>query len=366
MYIDFWIRNPKLNQIKQLLHAQTIKYEKLNELVGQLSPNDITADILEKIKEFQKEYFSNPSNGSIREISVNILKEALKSDPYFNALHVKFGYAVTCHKAQGGEWANTFLNCKTSMGYFNSTYFRWLYTGITRAKEYLFIINEPHFTIGSNLQPPSIENIKPRQDVLILSAEISELEIPFDFSNEMPFVKHIYLAVNEYLKDENISISDIRHTSYLEHYTFSQGTETAIFKIVYNKQNKITSIQKPANTSEFIENTHTKLIQLQNKTIIITEQETEVSETEFEFEQEFLKEFYENLKGKLGLLNFHIAKIEHKSYHEIYEIKKNGFTATYKFWYDGKCKFKKTEVIPLRTTGLVEEINDLLKNDINV
>src|SRR5690606_28309640 len=68
MYIDFWKRNPKLNQIKQLLHAKTIKYNKLNDLVNQLSPNDINADILEKIKEFQKEYFSNPNNSKIREI----------------------------------------------------------------------------------------------------------------------------------------------------------------------------------------------------------------------------------------------------------------------------------------------------------
>ena len=61
-------------------------------------------------------------------------KDTLRSDPYFNALRIKFGYAITCHKAQGGEWKNTFLNCKTSMGYLNSSYFRWLYTGITRDK----------------------------------------------------------------------------------------------------------------------------------------------------------------------------------------------------------------------------------------
>jgi hypothetical protein len=63
---------------------------------------------------------------------------------------------------------------------------------------------------------------------------------------------------------------------------------------------------------------------------------------------------------KLQPFHFQIAKIEHKQYHEIYEIKKNGFTATYKFWYDAKFKFKKTEVIPSRTTGLVEEINELI------
>ena len=291
-------------------------------------------------------------------------KDALRSDKYFNALRIKFGYAVTCHKAQGGEWTNTFLNCKTSMGYFNSSYFRWLYTGITRAKENLYTLDEPHFTIGSNLQPPKIENIQPREDILELNTEISEIELPFDFSNQTVFVKHIYLAISESLKDENVNISDIRHTNYLEHYTFSQGNEVAIFKINYNSHNKITTIQKPVNSTEFTDSIYTKLVKLQNKIIIIAEPET--NETEFEFEQSFQKEFYENLKEKLQPFGFQIAKIEHKQYHEIYEIKKNGFTATYKFWYDGKFKFKKTEIITSRTTGLAEEINELLKNEVSV
>lgn len=285
-------------------------------------------------------------------------KDALRSDKYFNSLRIKFGYAVTCHKAQGGEWLNTFLNCKTSMGYFNSSYFRWLYTGITRAKENLFTLDEPHFSIASNIQPPKIENIKPREDILVLNTEIAEIELPFDFSNQTNFVKHIYLTIRECLKDENINISDIRHTSYLEHYTFSQGNEIAIFKIHYNGQNKITRIEKPTNSTVFIESVYSKLANLQNKTIIIAE--PEITETEFEFEQAFQKEFYENLKAKLEPFNFQIAKIEHKQYHEIYEIKKNGFTATYKFWYDGNFRFKKAELIPTRTTGLAEEINELL------
>lgn len=285
-------------------------------------------------------------------------KDAIISDVYFNALRIKFGYAVTCHKAQGGEWKNTFINCKTSMGYFNSSYFRWLYTSITRAKEYLFTIDEPHFSIASNIQPPKIENIKPREDILALNTEIAEIELPFDFSNQTNFVKHIYLTIRECLKDENINISDIRRTSYLEHYTFSQGNEIAILKIHYNGQNKITRIEKPANSTEFIEIVYSKLAILQNKTIIIAE--PEITETEFEFEQAFQKEFYDNLKTKLEPFNFQIAKIEHKQYHEIYEINKNGFTATYKFWYDGNFRFKKTELIPTRTKGLVEEINEIL------
>ncbi|MDD2278093.1 MAG: AAA family ATPase [Bacteroidales bacterium] len=66
----------------------------------------------------------------------------IKSDPYFNALQVKFAYAVTCHKAQGGQWKHVYLD----QGFFKPEmmtreYLRWLYTAITRATEKVFLVN---------------------------------------------------------------------------------------------------------------------------------------------------------------------------------------------------------------------------------
>ena len=87
------------------------------------------------------------------------LKDALRSDRYFNTLRIKFGYAVTCHKAQGGEWKRAFINCKTAMGYFNASYFRWLYTGITRAKENLFT-NETTTVVVHGFAAYSLNNKK--------------------------------------------------------------------------------------------------------------------------------------------------------------------------------------------------------------
>jgi ATP-dependent exoDNAse (exonuclease V) alpha subunit len=70
-------------------------------------------------------------------------QEALKESPYMNALQVKFGYAVTCHKAQGGEWKNVFIDFKSFGGYFTEEYFRWAYTAVTRTKEELYMLNFP-------------------------------------------------------------------------------------------------------------------------------------------------------------------------------------------------------------------------------
>ena len=64
----------------------------------------------------------------------------VKTDPYFNALQVKYSYAITCHKSQGGQWKNVFLEQPYIPDGHNRDYFRWLYTAMTRAKEKLFLI----------------------------------------------------------------------------------------------------------------------------------------------------------------------------------------------------------------------------------
>lgn len=68
----------------------------------------------------------------------------LKQDDYFNALQIKFAYAITCHKAQGGQWAHIYLD----QGYMTEDmltpdYIHWLYTAMTRATEKLYMVNWP-------------------------------------------------------------------------------------------------------------------------------------------------------------------------------------------------------------------------------
>lgn len=68
----------------------------------------------------------------------------MKADPYYNALQVKYAYAVTCHKAQGGQWQNVFLDQGyMSDEYLTPDYFRWLYTAFTRATKTIYLVNYP-------------------------------------------------------------------------------------------------------------------------------------------------------------------------------------------------------------------------------
>jgi ATP-dependent exoDNAse (exonuclease V) alpha subunit len=73
-----------------------------------------------------------------------VRKEKVRNDPYFNAVQIKYAYALTCHKTQGGQWHTVFVD----QGYiqpdgYNLDYLRWMYTAITRATHRLYLINFP-------------------------------------------------------------------------------------------------------------------------------------------------------------------------------------------------------------------------------
>ena len=70
------------------------------------------------------------------------INKKIKENEFFNALQIKFSYAITCHKSQGGQWQNVFVD----LGYFeekmlDKSYLRWLYTAFTRASQNLYLIN---------------------------------------------------------------------------------------------------------------------------------------------------------------------------------------------------------------------------------
>ena len=87
-----------------------------------------------------------PEIGNKKELYKKIL-----DNEYYNALQVKFAYAVTCHKAQGGQWKKVFIDSgQLTDEQLNSDFYRWLYTAITRATETVFLVNFPEKTFVAN------------------------------------------------------------------------------------------------------------------------------------------------------------------------------------------------------------------------
>ena len=93
----------------------------------------------------QQEQLFHQIEGDYQDIPLKADRmKAIRQDQFFNALQVKFAYAVTCHKAQGGQWAHVYVD----QGYMtddmlNPDYIHWLYTAFTRATEMLYLVNWP-------------------------------------------------------------------------------------------------------------------------------------------------------------------------------------------------------------------------------
>jgi exodeoxyribonuclease-5 len=95
----------------------------------------LPADKFRELYDAVSEDYGNEPNRKKR-------NELIRKNPYYQALQVKFAYAITCHKSQGGQWDVVFLD----QGYLtdemiNVEYLRWLYTAITRAKKELYLVN---------------------------------------------------------------------------------------------------------------------------------------------------------------------------------------------------------------------------------
>jgi len=120
------------------------------------------------------------------ELPIEFIINQIGFHPYFNALHVKYGYAVTGHKAQGGEWERVFVDPY----YYNSPktkeYFQWLYTSITRAKERVYIKDLP-------IKNFSYEKLKIQKDFTFKD----QIKISYNLFFQNTMLRELYQALRE-------------------------------------------------------------------------------------------------------------------------------------------------------------------------
>ena len=260
-------------------------------------------------------------------------KDEIKNDPYFNALKIKFGYAITCHKAQGSEWKNIFLNCKSQQSYLSEGYFRWFYTALTRTRNKLYTLDAPHIKMFDDIQNTNIyiEHI----GSLYMNNEVTEkkesIENSFDIQDK--FLLAIFEEVNNKIELQNIKIVDIIHNQYQEVYIFEANNEKTKIYFSYNAKNIITKI---ASTETSTLSSLLKIIlePLMNHLLIIE------TENNFSFSEPFLEDFYFQMKEKLNNLGIEVSNIEHNQWMERYTFKRDNEIAIIDFFYNKKGQFK--------------------------
>lgn len=160
-------------------------------------------------------------------------KELLKADPYYNALRVKYGYAITGHKSQGGEWHTVFVDYTGRTGLKNDS-LRWTYTVTTRASQVLYGCNMPNLTPMSTLRvAPIIKAAKPREEYLSFT---DVPETPFHSKESPNFLKAKYWAVLDELKKDGCGIISVESKQYCEWYRIEDNQKQShLVQCFYNK-----------------------------------------------------------------------------------------------------------------------------------
>ncbi|MCC6251575.1 MAG: AAA family ATPase [Bacteroidia bacterium] len=321
-------------------------------------------------------------------------KEAIYNDKFFNCIQLKFGYAVTCHKAQGGEWANAFVfwdkgtqanfnfyeSKHNRTGKTNSEFYRWAYTAVTRASEKLFCINPPRFSSFSGMTFIDVKVQKAFNELtgqkhpeveITINEILPELEkfgltdVPLTFQDH--FIHRWY-----HLKKHHIEIVGWEKKGYEIWYKFNRENDTAGIKYSINGKNQFNStyqinLPKLTNSIEFFE-TITKVLENASRIVVSRNSvESIIKQIEFDItieeEKPFLKTLFDFICQGLSEGEI-ISNIQHLHYKERYTIEYNTNSCVIDFEYDKAGFFGR--VLPLinkcNSPELLAKIKTIINN----
>ncbi|MGC9462349.1 AAA family ATPase [Vibrio genomosp. F10] len=273
------------------------------------------------------------------------LKLARKSDEYLNAFKVKFGYAITCHKAQGSEWEHVLVNCNSHLNYLCKDYFRWLYTAITRTSKVLYVVDEPKIKLGGGSTIVGANILVKQTDV---HDELEDLEVEelqrFDISTQEPLKIALLRKVKSCLKNSNVEILAIHHHNYQELYILNCGESNAEVQFVYNGKNRVSSVQVRGG-SPIQEDLESRFSSIKGSIFSATSSTTTERES-FDFDEEFLSDFYNRVCEVFKPHSIEIVNITQNPWNQRYTFSQNHETAVVDFYYNGKQQFKKVMPMP--------------------
>lgn len=154
--------------------------------------------------------------------------KTLRDDNWFNALQIRYGYAVTCHKAQGGEWDHVFVDCQ-GRDRLAEEPLRWTYTAFTRAKTKLYVTNVLNSPVLRPKVKPPAETASAQTDAESTEGDLAHPEF--------------WTALRTRLQAEGMDVRFIRTFSeYHSRYQVERGGSTCSMDYWFNKKGKFTKV----------------------------------------------------------------------------------------------------------------------------
>lgn len=275
------------------------------------------------------------------------LAKFLRCDPYLNAARLRFGYALTLHRAQGQQFKTAIANMDTGQGQTNATYFRWVYTLFSVVQNKLVLLNFPSITPflkatwnGSRGKLDSVvfkDLIAFDPDSELGNAQISAFPLL-----EKP-LRNLYLYMADCLRNHQIKVISYKHNSYQEVYDFGSedGKASCSLRLHYNGKFKVTRIEKmksdPIEFADLVVGAIAAKQPLGN---------------------EFQQTVNNLIKAKLDSCKIAIQGIEHHDYHQIYYLRSAIGALKMQVFYE-KDGFV-TQVCPIGYTNL--QIAELVRS----
>ena len=320
----------------------------------------------------------------------------MKQDKYCNPLKMKYGYAVTCHKAQGGEWekafvfwdygvsgdVNFFEEAQKSNGRTHDGFYRWAYTAITRASEKLYCINPPYFNsfsgmtfAGAEVQSAleSISGKNENQVEIAVTKELFEVLDELGLANEHPLVQDQFIKTLYKLGQSMIEVvSWAKKGPYEVWYMVQRGDEKAAFKDWFNGsyrfKEKYTLIPDLTNSPGLFQESVQLMNTPGNINISRDITETLLDKIIFDYHVEetkpFLKALFDRLSEVCEEKKIAIKELRHNEWHDRYWFVKGDAKAVLNIYYNQKGFFSRVEPIAkdCNNPQLLTELRNVIDN----
>lgn len=282
-------------------------------------------------------------------------KHALKADPYFNAMRLKFGYAITCHKAQGSEWNNVFVKCKSHQSQLTADYFRWLYTAITRTAKNLYLLDPPDIPPWSGIKMVSNPTLSmlhaakatgsppPAPASQMQPAPTSSLRDSdsFGIPESATVLLSLLAEVRRLTDGQGIAVEDVLHNQWQESYHFKRGDETARVDFAYTSKNRISSVA--AHGLGGLSSDLADLLSLlKGRPLLSTGGSTDA---QVKFSKQFLNDFHDKVLGLCGESGIMVQSVVEQQWSQRYSFVKGGSVAVYDIFYNGKDQLTRCQPV---------------------
>ena len=296
-------------------------------------------------------------------------KAALAEDPYFNALRVKFGYAVTCHKAQGGEWPSAVVVFERGCPSLDCL--RWTYTAITRAKNTLYGVGFPHYGIiawdrengkatEENADPAKDEDkfgeaegmesakTEKDEDPVITEEDIQSFRRT-GFPAEMDWMLPQHIAALREWRDAGIDVERIEPNlkNYYFKYHLAKDGQRATIQMYFTSNKKLNP--RPCVAVGFPE--CVELVKECDRCLIRAHQAIRQSREGGVHGEAELGEFHERFRAAIQRIGGTMVGVEHYPYRERYRGRSpQGGIAVIDFSFNGRMQFRRRPEIQAETT----------------